>query len=209
MHPTPAYRRAETAPNLAFARDRGFGVLSINAPDGPLISHVPFVIADGDAHCDLHLVHSNPISRALMAAVTPLAAVLAVSGPDAYVSPDWYGLDDQVPTWNYIAVHLRGRLELLAQDALRPHLDALSSEFERCLAPKPQWLTDKVTEDALNRMLRQIRPVRLHIADVQGTWKLGQNKSEAARQAAARHMARSNLAAGATDIASLMVGVQN
>jgi len=54
-----------------------------------------------------HLVRSNPIAQCLRAGERK--AVLAVSGPDAYVSPDWYArMPDQVPTWNYVAVHLRG-----------------------------------------------------------------------------------------------------
>ena len=59
--------------------------------------------------------------------------MLAVSGPDSYVSPDWYGTGtaDQVPTWNYVAVHIRGTLRRRADETLRAHLDALSARFER------------------------------------------------------------------------------
>ena len=64
--------------------------------------------------------------------------MLAVSGPEVYISPDWYGLDNQVPTWNYIAVHLRGSLTTLPIDTLRPHLNALSARNEALLAAKPE-----------------------------------------------------------------------
>ncbi len=100
MHPNPIFRQAETQQNLAFARDRGFGILSVNGPDGPLLAYVPFLLAADGATLDLHLVRSNPIARAI---TTPQPAVMAISGPDSYVSPDWYGVDDQVPTWNNIA----------------------------------------------------------------------------------------------------------
>lgn len=182
MHPNPAFRQTAEDQKLKLARDRGFGVLSVNGADGPLISHVPFIVNEGADFADMHLVRSNPIVRLLK---DPVPAVIAVSGPDAYISPDWYGAEDQVPTWNYVAVHLRGELSLRPQEELRAHLDELAAHFEARLLPKPPWSNDKMTPDALGRMMRMIVPVRLKIDAVNGTWKLGQNKGEAARNGAA------------------------
>ena len=116
MHPNPAFRKAEDAQNIEFARDRAFGVLAINADGGPLMSHIPFQLSEDGTYLEAHLVRSNPILRALVDG--PLEAVIAVSGADAYISPDWYGVADQVPTWNYVAVHLRGSLRALPQEEL-------------------------------------------------------------------------------------------
>lgn len=182
MHPNPAYRQTSHADNLAFARDRGFGSLAVNGAEGPMIAHVPFLLDDAGDRAELHLVRSNPIAPLARAG---LPAVIAVTGPDGYVSPDWYGLDEQVPTWNYIAVHLRGTLEPLPAAELRPLLDRLSAAFEARLAPKPPWRTGKMPADTLARMMRQILPFRLRIASVDGTWKLAQNKPETARLGAA------------------------
>ncbi|WP_107496419.1 FMN-binding negative transcriptional regulator [Thalassobius sp. I31.1] len=182
MHPNPAFRQTPEDQKLKLARDRGFGGLSVNGADGPLISHVPFIINEEAEFADMHLVRSNPIVRLLK---DPAPAVIAVSGPDAYISPDWYGAEDQVPTWNYVAVHLRGELSLRPQEELRSHLDELAAYFEVRLLPKPPWSNDKMTPEALGRMMRMIVPVRLKIDAVNGTWKLGQNKGEAARNGAA------------------------
>ena len=57
----------------------------------------------------LHLVRSNPIARSACRAGAGCDD--RGVGPDSYISPDWYGVPDQVPTWNYVAVHLRGTLE--------------------------------------------------------------------------------------------------
>jgi transcriptional regulator len=183
MHPNPAFRRTVRDRNLAFARDRGFGVLAINAPDGPLISHIPFLLDDTGTEVELHLVRSNPI--AVAAATDPVPAVLAVSGPDGYISPDWYGLPDQVPTWNYVAVHLRGHLEPVDPADMHATLDRLSAAFEGRLSPKRPWTSAKMQPGTMDRMMRQILPFRLMIAMVDGTWKLNQNKPDAARLAAA------------------------
>lgn len=183
MHPNPVYRGETDDRHLDFARDRGFGVLAINAPDAPLLAHVPFLLSDDGATADLHLVRSNPIARA-----APTKGAIAVSGPDGYVSPDWYGVADQVPTWNYVAVHLRGQLEPLPSQTMRDMLDRQSAHFEGQLAPKPPWTTDKMTPEVIERMMRAILPFRLHIESIDRTWKLSQNKPGDVRLAAAERI---------------------
>lgn len=185
MHPNPAFRKAGTAENLAFARARGFGMLTVNGADGPLAAHVPFLLDAAGAGADLHLARSNPIARAGL----PAPAMIAVSGPDAYISPDWYGVPDQVPTWNYVAVHLRGVLEPLDPEVLRGHADALSARFEADLAPKRPWGSGKMAAGVMERMMRMILPFRLRLTAAEGTWKLNQNKPAAVRHAAAAALA--------------------
>jgi len=202
MHPNPIYRQAGPDANLDFARSRGFGTLTVNGPEGPFASHVPFVLREGFA--ELHLVRSNPIARALTA---PVPALLAVVGPDAYVSPDWYGMEDQVPTWNYVAVHLRGTLHALPPEDLRGQLDRLSAEFEERIVGKKPWLVGKTSAEVLARFMRMIVPCRFEIATVDGTWKLGQNKPEAARRAAAAGMRSAAIGAEVAALARLMDGL--
>ena len=180
MHPNPAFRGETREDHLRFARERAFGTLAVNADPAPLLSHVPFLLDETGDTADLHLVRSNPIARL---GSTP--GVISVTGPDGYVSPDWYGVSDQVPTWNYVAVHLRGRLEPLPHDTMRDMLDRQSAHFEDQLAPKAPWKTEKMTPEVLDRMMRQILPFRLHIEEVNGTWKLNQNKDDPVRLRAA------------------------
>ena len=152
-------------------------MLCVNGAEGPVLAHVPFVMAADGTFVDLHLARSNGI----IAVGLPAAAVLAVSGADHYVSPDWYGMADQVPTWNYIAVHLRGSLIPMPPETLEPHLDALSALQEAGLAPKPAWTSAKMSDGVTERMMRMILPFRLVIGAADGTWKLNQNKPAAAR----------------------------
>ncbi|GIT86186.1 FMN-binding negative transcriptional regulator [Roseobacter sp. OBYS 0001] len=185
MHPNPAFHTRQEIENLAFARERGFGVLAVNGENGPLLSHIPFLVDDDGKTVWLHLVRSNPIVRAL---TENRAARIAVSGPDSYISPDWYGVIDQVPTWNYVAVHLIGELELRPQDELHGILDRQSAHFEDRLVPKQPWTTDKMSDGVMTRMMRAIVPCRMVLTSVEGTWKLNQNKAPEVRQSAADHV---------------------
>lgn len=204
MHPNPAFRQEPQFLNLNLARKRGFGTLCLNGDPVPLLSHVPFFLNDAGDEAELHLVRSNPIARAVTA---PAPAVIAIMGPDGYVSPDWYGDDPaQVPTWNYVAVHLRGMLRPADSDDMRAHLDGLSAGFEDRLAPKRPWTVDKMPEETLDRMMRQILPFRFTVLDVEGTWKLNQNKTDAARIAAADAIRHSPIGHEVETLAALMKG---
>ena len=203
MHSNPAFRQISRDRNLRFAVQRGFGALAIDG-GGPLISHIPFILAEDGAAVHAHLVRSNSIARHLRA--EEQAAVLAVSGPDSYVSPDWYGAGttDQVPTWNYVAVHIRGTLRCRADETLRAHLDALSARFEDELRPKPPWTPSKVTPDQLGKLMRSIMPVELSVESVDGTWKLNQNKEDCVRLRAARYAESEGYGQETASLARLM-----
>ncbi len=185
MHPNPAFRQEPETRALDFAAGRGFGALTVAGPEGVLAAHVPFVLEDGVLAA--HLVRSNPLARHL--ARGPAAALLIVTGPDGYISPDWYGEPDRVPTWNYVAVHLRGVLRLIDEARLRAHLDRLAARFEARLAPKPPWKTAKMTPEVLARLLRQIVPVEMTVEAVDSTFKLNQNGPASARLGAAAALA--------------------
>jgi len=198
MHPNPTFRGVPSDHSVNFARDRGFGTLCLNGDEGPILSHVPFILSEDGKTADLHLVRSNPIAR-----MGGGAAVIAVSGPDGYISPDWYGVDDQVPTWNYVAVHLRGTLSPLPQDTLAELLDRQSAHFESRLLPKPAWMPAKMTPEVLGKMMRAILPFRMNVTKIDSTWKLGQNKPEQVRLAAADKV-ETGLGAELAELAALM-----
>ncbi|MCK0141419.1 FMN-binding negative transcriptional regulator [Aliiroseovarius sp. F20344] len=198
MHPNKIFRGAEQAANISFAQTRAFGTLCVTA-DEVLLTHIPFLLSDDGKMAEFHLVRSNPIARLKQVS----QAVIAVTGPDGYVSPDWYGADDQVPTWNYVAVHLRGRLVPLEQDALHDILVRQAAAYEARIEGKAPWTFDKMSPEAVTKMERMIVPMRLEVETIDGTWKLGQNKDDPVREAAAAQM-HTGIGQELAEIAKLM-----
>jgi len=101
--------------------------------------------------------------------------VLAIfSGPHAYVSPQWYQASQVVPTWNYVAVHAYGTLEIMEDAAeVEALLDRMIETFEAA-EPTP-WRMTEPTE-YVQRLLRQIVGFRIPIGRLEGKWKLNQNR---------------------------------
>jgi transcriptional regulator len=183
MHPNLAFRRVDAAQSLALVRARSFGILVAPGAERPLASHIPFMLSDDGSVVEFHLVRNSAMARAI-ADGAPVR--LIVDGPEGYISPDWYGVAEQVPTWNYVAVHLVGEARLSDEDGFRDLLDRLSAHFEARLLPKKPWTSDKMTDGVMERMMRGIVPCVMRVSDLQSTWKLGQNKTEDARVGAAQ-----------------------
>ena len=203
MHPNPIFRQTPTEKALDYAREQGFGLLSCGTPEGaPLISHIPFLLSEDGMQAEFHLVRSNPILRLLKDG--EIAMRLAVQGPYSYISPDWYGVDDQVPTWNYVAVHLVGAVALRPIETLHDLLDRQSAMFEDRLQPKTPWISAKMTPDVMDRMMRQIVPCVMQITDVQGTWKLNQNKPDDVRHRASGYVGAYGIGQETALLAALM-----
>lgn len=100
--------------------------------------------------------------------------VLAIfSGPHAYVSPSWYGSPDMVPTWNYLAVHVRGRMETI--DEPGQLLDILKRTVDRYERTMPQPWSFSEEDPFIHRLLAGIVGFRIEITSIEGKWKLNQN----------------------------------
>jgi len=176
MHPNPKFHWRDREEMAAFVADIGFGTL-IAQCDGALRAvHVPVLVEAGRLR--FHVARGNAIHAGLVAGCD---ALFIVNGPDAYVSPDWYGMPDRVPTWNYVAVELEGPVRALDRGALIGQLDDLSARQEARLAPKPAWTRAKMREGRFEAMLGAITAFEMEVADWRGTIKLGQDKPEEAR----------------------------
>ena len=176
---TPPMFKPDRAASLAFAQARGFGTVCAWDGSKPIASPLPFYLVyadDGTPHAAFHVARGNPLAKL---ADGKSSWLIAVTGADAYVSPDWYVSPDQVPTWLYQAVHLSGPVRLLSDSELGPHLDALSAKFESWLEPKPPWMVAKVTAGRLDMLKKAIMGLVMSVEEVEGSFKLNQHKSDA------------------------------
>jgi transcriptional regulator len=176
MTPGAPYRWDDAAAIRAFVGDVGFGLLCVAAPDRIHVVHLPVVWLD-DRRIGLHIHRANPIVRHL----DGRDALFVVTGDHGYVSPDWYGLPDKVPTWNYLAAELRGPVHSLTEAETVTQIDTLTHMQESRLSPKPVWTRDKMSDGLFERTMAGLVGFAMDVTALHGTAKLGQDKPEAAR----------------------------
>jgi transcriptional regulator len=185
MYVPPAFAETEVARLHEAIRASGLATLVTLAGDGLFASHVPLLLETGPAPYGTllgHLAAANPQTKPPQPGVEALAIFL---GPDAYVSPGWYKTKEEtgkvVPTWNYVAIHAYGTLELF-DDAvsLRALVARLTDRHEAAL-PEP-WSIDDAPESFVQSQLKGIVGFRLPISRLQGKWKMSQNRPPADRE---------------------------
>jgi transcriptional regulator len=184
MHPAAAFRETDPARLAALVAQTGLALI-IGVADGrPLVAHAPALLAAGRLR--FHLSRANPLAQALTAAPRALAVV---TGPQAYISPDWYDLPDQVPTWNYLSAEIEGPLRRLEAGEAVALLDDLSAAFESRLAPKPAWTRAKMGPGRFEAMLGGITAFEMTVERLEGVRKLSQNKPPEAQARLAQALA--------------------
>ena len=157
----------------SFIRENSFAIL-ITVKDGnPAGTHIPLLLekdADGRDVLMGHISRGNDQKQALEDG----AKVLVVfAGPHAYISPRWY-TKMNVPTWNYIAVHVYGTVKIVEGDELHAALRRLVDHYEHPM-PLPVKV-EEIPEKTYNDDFRGIIGFKVIIDDIQAAYKLSQNR---------------------------------
>lgn len=195
MHPNPLFRSDDRALLESLIAEIGFGMVFAQTPDGPRVAHTP-LLSTADGAVQFHLARGNALTRHLDGET----ALIVINGPDAYVSPRWYDNRDTVPTWNYVALELEGRVRRMADEGLEAFLHAAIAKHEGRLEGEP-WRAEESSEKVWSGLFRGITGFEMEVLAWRPTLKLSQNKSaderariaeglEAAGHAALAHLVR-------------------
>jgi transcriptional regulator len=171
MHPNPLYRHDDRALLETLLDEIGFGMVFLTTPDGPRVAHTP-LLSTGDGAVQFHLARGNALTRWLDGAT----ALVTINGPDGYVSPRWYAERGTVPTWDYVALEIEGRVRRMDQDGLNALLYEFIRKHETRLGGE-QWSGDETPPDVWRKLLGGIVGFELEIQAWRPTLKLSQNKS--------------------------------
>jgi len=154
----------------------GFATLISWTASEPTVSHLPLLI-DRNAPRPVRLIgHMARANRHWTEFDGSQPAMVIFHGPSAYVSPAWYTEHPSVPTWNYAVVHVYGKPRLLDDDATGRLLKRLVDKFEG--PRKVRWNGD-LPPAFVTGELRAIVGFEIAIDQIQGKFKLSQNKTAA------------------------------
>lgn len=168
------YKNENLAEIKDFLINNSFGIL-VNQTDGrPYATHIPLELDRNEQGKDVlvgHIAKANPQWKAF----SHTTEVLCIfNGPHAYVSSSWYK-EEEVPTWNYIAVHVYGKLSVLNEKDTMKSLHKLVHKYEKD-SKNPISL-----DDMSPKTLRQVKGVvgfQVEITEIQAAYKLSQTRTE-------------------------------
>lgn len=198
----PAHHREDRLDvQQALIESHPLGLLISNGTEGLLANAIPFILKRGECPRGTllaHLARANPQWSSLEGQ----KVLVVFQGPQAYISPSHYATKREtgkvVPTWNYAIVQARGVARVLTDAAwLDAQIDALTSKQEQ--GSDHPWAVSDAPRAYIESQLRGIVGIEIGITELEGKWKVSQN-----RQEADRHGVAEGLAAAHPDMAALV-----
>jgi transcriptional regulator len=173
--------------------DAGAGMLVIQTRDGLASVYVPVIVSKDRRTMLSHLARANPWWKSVSDGTEVLALFLAAS---AYVTPSYYPsrLENPsvVPTWNYVAAEVHGRVTLRDEaEWKRDQVRELTHHFEE--DRNPEWKVDDLDEKYLDGQLRGIVGIEIEVLSIEGKAKLSQNRPEIDHDSVRDHFAKGSL----------------
>ena len=157
-----------------FIQMNSFGTLITTKKGKPIATHLPLQLVkeEGAYYITGHMAYGNPQWRTFE---TCESALVTFQGPHAYISSSWYE-QENVPTWNYQAVHVYGIPSILNEEELKQDLTRLLQKYEKHRENPVLW--NNLSPSLLDRELKGIVGFKIKVEEIQAAYKLSQNRNE-------------------------------
>ena len=182
-----------------------FATLICHSESGIEVNHIPFFLdkSNGKYVLQGHIAKANPLWKSVN---EQSEVVLVFHGPNCYISPNHYPTKKEngraVPTWNYVAVHVKGALQYRFNDEFKLNmLDNLTKQHEA--EQEEAWSIHDAPAQYINRMLPAIVGLEIQITSITGKWKVSQNQPEVNKQGVIAGLSKQN-SNDAQEIATLV-----
>ncbi|MCY8234813.1 FMN-binding negative transcriptional regulator [Priestia endophytica] len=171
----PKYFRVTNVDEIwEFVQENSFGTLVTTKQGKPIATHLPLqLVKEGDTYYITgHVAYGNPQWRTFE---TYENVLVMFQGPHAYISSSWYK-QENVPTWNYQAVHVYDTACILNEEELKQDLTKLLQKYEKHRKNPVLW--DKLSPEVLEKELKGIVGFKIKVQEIQAAHKLSQNHNE-------------------------------
>jgi transcriptional regulator len=170
MYTAKINRNENTEELHEFIQANGFAILVSNVEGRPWATHLPLLLSRDKTKLFGHVAKGNKQWKEWNAD----AEVLAIfQGPHAYISSSWYD-HENVSTWNYLAVHVYGKLKIQTEHELLNSLKELTDKYEK-QSEKPVSV-DRMNPQYVKREMLGIVGFEIEISKMEATYKLSQNR---------------------------------
>jgi len=175
----PNHFRQDSWPEVRKIIEENSFATVINCDAGrPVATHAPLRLVEAAPDkfaLQGHMARGNPHWRILEGEQKTL---VIFAGPHTYVSPRWY-MQMNVPTWNYIAVHIYGKARVVTDsEELRGLLAGLVNRYEGHVEAQHRYTVEGLPPAYLETQMRGIVGFEISIDEVQASFKLSQNRTK-------------------------------
>ncbi len=181
------FKVADNDKLIAFIKQYNFGVIINTANQKPIATHLPFLIEERNGEWFLisHLALANEQWKHF----NENEVLVIFTEPHAYISPKFYEKKQNVPTWNFVAIHCYGVPKLIeGVEELFQLMEKTIVTFEADYLQQFNSLDEKYKMG----LIKGIKGFEIKVADMQAQYKLSQNKTEKERDNIITHFEKSD-----------------
>ena len=173
MYTPGRHKESDPKALLGFMKRYSFATMVTTETDGPVATHIPFVVEERNGNIRLltHVARANDQWKDFEGR----RVLVIFHEPHAYVSAQFYDNKEDVPTWNYVAVHAYGTARIVSE---REEIESLFSKTFDFYDPSfhEQWKND-LSDDYKEKLIARIVACEIEVTELQGKKKLSQNYS--------------------------------
>lgn len=163
---------------ISFMKEYNFAVIINIKNNLPIATHLPFVIEERGEELIIK-THMAKANEQWSYFNNSTEVLVIFNEPHSYISPSLYEHKQNVPTWNYIAIHAYGIPHIYPKGS--ETINLLESQFEDFEpAYKTQW--NELNKDYKNKLLEGIVAFEIKVTKLEAKFKLSQNKSDLERK---------------------------
>lgn len=180
MYVPAHFKLEDKAQIVQLVQQNSFATLVSAHNNIPVATHIPLELNTDDPDNWIlygHMAKANPQWKQFATGTEVLAIFV---GAHSYISPSWYTVPN-VPTWNYLAVHLYGIVTMLEAQELENLLQKQMKRYEQMLAKNPQPY-EAIPAHTLEKDLKGVVGFAIRIGRVEATQKLSQNRDNQSKQ---------------------------
>jgi transcriptional regulator len=176
MYIPKLFNNEDSAEISDFINQNSFAILINQVNNRPWGTHIPLLLEIDEAGNQFLFGHISKANEQWKTLNSEHEVLAIFSGPNTYISSSWYN-HENVPTWNYTAVHAYGKATILTDEELYDQLGKMMRKYE-ANSSKPK-VFEKIPLELIRTEMKGIVGIRIAITEIQAVEKLSQNRDVA------------------------------
>jgi transcriptional regulator len=179
MYKFPYFTENDTNTVVTFMKENSFAIITAIGETHPVATQVPLFIdinEDGKILLSGHIMRKTDHHKAFEKNENVL---VLFTGPHSYVSASWYTAPQTASTWNYMTVHVKGKISLLDETATYEAIKNITEKYE---GKETAAAFHKMDEDYIAAMLKAIIAFSIEVESMENVFKLSQNRDEQSKK---------------------------
>ncbi|MBT2682256.1 FMN-binding negative transcriptional regulator [Bacillus sp. ISL-37] len=152
-----------------FIEKYSFATLYSTHKGEPYATHLPLILKKEEKALYGHFARPNGQWKD----IENQSVLVVFQGPHCYISPSWYEINDAVPTWNYVSIHLYGKVEIIEDEKVI--FDSLNDMVKKYEKPDSPYNLNNVDSKYIEGLSKGIVAFKITINKIEAKAKLSQN----------------------------------